>query len=230
MKGLAFSPCGRWLAGTTPKFDVDLWDARTYRLATRLTGHAGEVFGVTFSRDGRRLASASLDRTVRVWDVEEGDCQAILRGHTDDVFTAAFHPGGTRLATAGRDRTVLLWDLTRGEEVARLSGHTGFIWSLAFSPDGATLASGSGDSTVRLWDTGPLKARYQSRRDAEALRPDAERLVAKLWREEDDPAGVVDALRADSLLSEPLRQAAQRALLRMAQPAGSAAGKPPETP
>ena len=104
------------------------------------------------------------------------------RAH-DEVFAAAFHPDGTRLATAGRDGVIWLWDLARGEEVARLPGHTSFVWSLAFSPDGSTLASGSGDFTVRLWDTAPLKARYQARREAETLRPEAERLVGGLWQQ-----------------------------------------------
>ena len=180
-KGLAFSPDGRRLASTTPEFHVYLWDVRTRQPTKPLTGHTGEVFCVTFSRDGRRLASASLDRTVRVWDVEKGDCQAILRGHTDDVFTAAFDPSGTLLATAGRDRSVWLWDLARGEEGAtRLPGHTSYIWSLAFSPDGARRwRPGSGDSTVRLWDTAPLKGTVPGApREAEALRPAADRLVA----------------------------------------------------
>ena len=216
-KGLAFSPDGRWLASTTPEFHVYLWDVRTHQPTKPLTGHTGEVFCVTFSRDGRRLASASLDRTVRVWDVEKGDCQAILRGHTDDVFTAAFDPSGTLLATAGRDRSVWLWDLARGEEVARLPGHTSYIWSLAFSPDGATLASGSGDSTVRLWDTAPLRTRYQARREAEALRPAAERLVGQLFAEQIEAAEVVDRLQADQTLNEPLRHAALRVVMRRAQ-------------
>jgi WD40 repeat protein len=230
MKGLAFSPAGRWLAGTTPDFRVSLWDATTYRPAGRWSGHTGEVFAVAFSRDGRRLASASLDRTVRVWDVETGECQAVLRGHTDDVFTAAFHPDGTRLASAGRDRAVWLWDLERGEAVARLPGHTSFVWSLAFSPDGATLASGAGDTTVRLWDTTPLKARYQARRAAEALQPEADRLVEQVWREMNGPAEVVEALRADRALNEPLRQAALRAVLRRARPPDAAPGNPLNPP
>ena len=124
----------------------------------------------------------------------------VLRGHTDEVFAVAFHPDGTRLATAGRDGAVWLWDLARGETVVRLPGHKSYVWSLAFSPDGATLASGSGDSTVRLWDTAPLKVRYQARREAAALRPEAERLVEPLWREKNDPAEVVEALRADRRL------------------------------
>jgi WD40 repeat protein len=138
----------------------------------------------------------------------------VLRGHTDEVFAVAFHPGGTRLATAGRDRMIWLWDLARVEDVAWLPGHKSFVWSLAFCADGATLASGSGDGTVGLWDTAPLKARYQALRASESLRPEAERLVEQVWRQENDPAEVVKALRADRSLSEPLRQAALRAVLR----------------
>jgi hypothetical protein len=102
--------------------------------------------------------------------------------------------------------------------VAQLRGHTSYVSSLAFSPDGATLASGSGDFTVGLWDTAPLKVRYQARREAEALRPDAKRLVERLWRENGDPVKIGDALRADQSLREPLKQAALRELLVKAMP------------
>jgi hypothetical protein len=115
---------------------------------------------------------------------------------------------------AGRDRAVWLWDLMRGEEVAQLQGHTSLIWSLAFSPDGATLMSSSGDLTVRLWDTAALRVRYQARREAGALRPEAERIVARLGREKNGPAEIAEALRLDRALSERLRQAALRAVLR----------------
>jgi WD40 repeat protein/tRNA A-37 threonylcarbamoyl transferase component Bud32 len=226
---LAYSPDGRWLAA----LDADgktvvLRDARTHGVAVRFSGHEAWVNGAAFSPDSRLLASCSWDHTVRLWPIEslalpsppgEGGearvtaCQ-VLRGHTDLVYGVAFHPDGTRLATAGRDQAILLWDLARSEEVARLPGHTSYVWSLAFSPDGATLASGSGDFTVRLWDTAPLKTRYQARREAAALRPEAERLVEQLWRQKHDPAAVVAALRADPALSEPLRHAALRAVLR----------------
>src|SRR5262249_43039198 len=148
------------------------------------------------------------------------------RRHNDDVYAVAFHPDGTRLATGGRDGAVWLWDLARLEDVVRLPGHKSYIWALAFSPDGATLASSSWDGTVRLWDTAPLKRRYQARREAEALRPEAERLVDRLWREKNDPAEVVAALRADRLLSEGQRQAALRVVLRRSRPPEAVGDKP----
>jgi hypothetical protein len=135
-------------------------------------------------------------------------------GHTDKVYSAVFHPDGTRVASAGRDRDILIWDPAGDQEGVRLPGHVSYVWSLAFSPDGKSLVSGSGDNTVRLWDTEPLRDRYVARSAAEALRPEAERLVEALFGQKRDAAEVVAALRADLSLSEPRRYAALRAVLR----------------
>jgi WD40 repeat protein len=149
-----------------------------------------------------------------VWDTASGKCLRVFEGHTDKVYAAIFHPDGTRVASAGRDRDILIWDPEGNEDGVRLPGHASYVWSLAFSPDGATLVSGSGDYTVRLWDTRPLRERYLARRAAEALRPEADRLVEELIRQHKDAALVVTALRGDPLLKEPQRQAALRAVLR----------------
>jgi WD40 repeat protein/predicted Ser/Thr protein kinase len=215
-KSLGFSPDGRLLAGTgEDSTQIEIWNTQTLRRSARLTGHSGFVHSVAFSNNGRLLASASDDRSVRVWDVAAANCTAVLTGHTGSVFAAAFHPGGKRLASAGRDQAIWLWDLATGEEVPRLEGHTDYVFSLAFSPDGTSLISGSGDGTVRIWDTLAPAKRHQARRQAESLRPEAERRVEALFREKkNDAAEVAAAVRADRSLSEPQRHAALRAVLR----------------
>jgi predicted NACHT family NTPase len=179
------------------------------------------INAIAFHADGRSFISASSDHTVRLWDTATGQLVRVFDGHTDAVLAAAFHPDGKRIASAGKDRAIWLWDPASGQEVARLPGHTNYVWSLAFSPDGKTLVSGSGDTTVRLWDTEPLHVRYQARRAAEALRPEAERFVAGLFREKKDAAEVVAAVRADRSLSEPQRDAALRAVLRRSAKLGN---------
>src|SRR5262249_39004563 len=63
---LAYSPDGRWLAGTGRDLRIlCLWDAQTYRLASQLSGHTGAIQALAFSPDGRRLVSAGEDRVVR---------------------------------------------------------------------------------------------------------------------------------------------------------------------
>lgn len=213
---LAYSPDGRRLAGTGDDLaTIAIWDAQSHQRIGHFEGHTGPIYSVAFSTDGHRLASASSDRTVRVWNTDTGACVAVLQGHTDEVLAAVFHPDGMRLVSAGRDCAVWLWDLGTGQEVARLTGHTDYVFSLAFSPDGQSLVSGSGDGTARIWDILPRETHQKARREAEALRPEADRLVENLLRtKHNDAAAVVAAIREDRSLGERQRHAAFRAVLR----------------
>ena len=62
--------------------------------------------------------------------------------------------------------------------------------------------------------------RHQARSKAEALRPGAERLVARLFSELREPDQVVARLRADTTLSDLMRHMAVREVMRRGQQAG----------
>jgi hypothetical protein len=74
--------------------------------------------------------------------------------------------------------------------------------------------SGSGDATVRLWDTFSWEQRQRARDELRAARPQAERLVKKLFEEGNDADQVMARIRADTTLSEPVQRAAWHAVLR----------------
>jgi WD40 repeat protein len=108
---LAFSHDGKRIATAPIIGPVRLWDARSGRLETTLTGYAGAVTDVAFSPGDTALATGSADGRVRVWDPETGRRQLELRGHVGVVRDLAFSPDGKQLASSGAEGVVRVWAL-----------------------------------------------------------------------------------------------------------------------
>jgi WD40 repeat protein/tRNA A-37 threonylcarbamoyl transferase component Bud32 len=193
----ASSPDGRRLASALKDGKLQIWEADTGRKALQLEGLSDSVNSLAFSPGGRHLAMGSPGGMITVWETVAGQEVFSFKGHAGPVATLAFSPDGGRLASGSDDKTVKVWEMATGKEVLALTGHEGWVTCVTFHPDGQILASASTDGTVKLWDATPLAPAREARALVQFL------LAKPLTKDE-----VLDRLRTDPTLEEPLRQQA----------------------
>jgi WD40 repeat protein/serine/threonine protein kinase len=223
---LAFSPDGQRLVAVSADGSLKVWDvARGQELSSGKLAKE-QRGGVAFSPDGQLLAYCGEDCTVRLWDLSKGqEVRAFTvddqerRGRKMSIIEAvAFSPDGQRLAAAGAE-VLRLWDMRTFQEVYTIS--PAYVTrGLAFSPDsgrligvGNVVSWRTGNSTVGsfrgvkdttvLWDGRPLTPEREAEREAVAL-------LDQLFNRPLPRKDVLDRLRSDPALSEPVRQAALR--------------------
>ncbi len=196
--GVAFDPTGARIVSASFDRTVKLWDVATGEEVLSLSGHTDAIHDVVYSPDGRTLASGGQDRTVRLWDAATGREKVVLRGHSAGIHRVAFSPDGRRIASSSDDTTVRLWDVETGQEVLTLRGHTDQVVDVEFSPDGRKITAAGADRTLRTWDATPLTPELVVFRKARGL-------VEALFARFPSTPEVVDDIRHDATLSEPVR-------------------------
>ena len=76
MMALAFSACGKYLAGGMwwqsgfKKVPIHLWEAETGKQITTFLGHPTDIQGLAFSPNNELLASTSFDGSILLWDLK----------------------------------------------------------------------------------------------------------------------------------------------------------------
>ena len=201
---VAFSPDGQRIVSSGYDKTIKVWDVASGAKLMNLIGHEGGIFSVAFSPDGKRIVSAcQQDHTAKIWDADTGMELLTLRGHGDAVASVAFSPDGRRLVTGSRDRTVRVWDSSTGGELLTLPAYFD-VTSVAFSPDGKTIAGGTFDKTIVLWESAAPAGGYEPRKTTATAR----KIVDELYEKHGLYVRVIEELKADKTLDEPVRKVA----------------------
>lgn len=201
---LRFSPDSQAMAVLKGKNAIDIYDARTIKIARSLRGHTQDVKQALFTPDGKFLVSISADKTARLWDWRTGEALKTFAGLTDAPTSLALD--NQTVAVVCNDGAVTLFDVATGKLKRSWSAGKGYAWVLALSPDGRTLATATWEAKTQLWDTATGQPQKTLTGDASrdfvkslAFSPDGQSLIL---RENESGAARLWSVKSGQLLRE----------------------------
>lgn len=168
--GFAFDPHGKFVALSSGKQGLGLWDVMTQQSMSQLeiVDLSPNSSSITFdpnrgiatagaaalSPDGQVGASSTEENTIILANMQTGQqLGQPLHGHTGEIESMAFSPDGSMLASGGWDQTILLWDVRTGQQIGGpLQANGGPIHSLAFNPKNTNMLAAISGARIVLWD------------------------------------------------------------------------------
>jgi WD40 repeat protein len=160
---VALSANGNWLATARdwPDNAVEIWNARTGKLAQRLP-HVGGYVGACFSPDTEWLVTNST-AYYRIWEVGSWRLKHTFKPDHGVLRPVAFTRDASTMAVAHSQHVVKLYATTTFQELATLEApqQRGITW-LCFSPDETLLAVAGGDRVIHIWDLGAIREHLET--------------------------------------------------------------------
>ncbi|KAI9473666.1 MAG: WD40-repeat-containing domain protein [Benjaminiella poitrasii] len=110
---LAVNPTGSLLASGSPEKVVRLWDPKSGKRISKLTGHTDNIRALLVSDDGQFILSGSSDSTIKLWSVKAQRCLTTYETHSDSVWSLySDHPDLKTFYSGSRDGLVNKTEIT----------------------------------------------------------------------------------------------------------------------
>jgi WD40 repeat protein len=163
VRSVAVSLDGALVASGAEDREIRIWDVRTGRGLSVLTGHTGKVRCLVWYLDGT-LLSGSSDGTLRWWDVRAGRQLRLIQAHgtgrTGKIRALTCSPDRQLVLTGSEDGTARLWTGDGARLLAELNPpgaedreHTS-ITAVSICRGGTRAVTASSDGVVRGWPLG----------------------------------------------------------------------------
>ena len=155
VRGLGFSPSDSKLTSCSDDKSIIIWDFKSCRQESALTGHFGEVKCITWHPTKAMLVSGGKDHKVMIWDPRLSERVHTLHDHKHAVVDVVCNANGNWLLTASRDQTLKLFDLRTMKELQTFQGHSREVTSVVWHPyHERSFCSGDSDGTILFWECG----------------------------------------------------------------------------
>ncbi|CAO3626805.1 unnamed protein product [Cunninghamella echinulata] len=111
---MAVNPSGTLLVTGSPERVVRVWDPRSGKRVSKLTGHTDNIRALLISHDGQYVLSGSSDSTIKLWSVKAQRCLTTYETHPDSIWSLySDHPDLKTFYAGSRDGLVTKTEIPR---------------------------------------------------------------------------------------------------------------------
>uniref|UniRef100_A0A8R1DUC4 WD_REPEATS_REGION domain-containing protein n=1 Tax=Caenorhabditis japonica TaxID=281687 RepID=A0A8R1DUC4_CAEJA len=131
--------------------NIRVWDLKSSRLLSTLSGHADQVLCVKYYQ-AHTAVSGSADRIVKIWDLQNERCSRSIFPGSKVLDVATNMCGSPSLFVTGHyDKKLRFWD-GRSSEAVKVIEMAGKITSINVSLSGEEILISTRDDTITLMD------------------------------------------------------------------------------